>query len=97
MRGGKHRVDSLRECWICFAKDTRKRACGCFFTTHPRLEIKRNPLFSSLLLIARPKQGILRSKMSDGVSKSRASSLAEGFESTAPAWLAQAKPCSFCP
>jgi hypothetical protein len=35
-------------------------------------------------------QGHLRSKMSDGVSESRASSLAKGFESTAPAWLAQA-------
>jgi hypothetical protein len=31
--------------------------------------------------------------MGDGVSESRASLLAKGFESTAPAWLAQAKPC----
>ena len=39
----KQGVDSLRECWICFAKDTRKRACGCFFTTFFRLEIEPNP------------------------------------------------------
>ncbi len=32
--------------------------------------------------------------MSDGISESRASSLAKGFESTAPAWLAQAQPCA---
>jgi hypothetical protein len=35
-------------------------------------------------------QGHLRSKMSDGVSESRASSLVKGFEKPAPAWLAQA-------
>jgi hypothetical protein len=43
----------------------------------------------------RKKQGHLRSKMSDGVLQSHASSLAKGFGSTAPAWLAQAQPCSF--
>ena len=32
--------------------------------------------------------------MSDVLSESRASSLAKGFESTAPAWLAQAQPCA---
>ena len=41
----KHGVDLLRECWICFGKDTRKRAYGCFFTTSPRLETKRKPVF----------------------------------------------------
>ena len=35
--------------------------------------------------------------MSDGVSESCASSLAKGFESTAPAWLAQAQPCASLP
>jgi hypothetical protein len=35
--------------------------------------------------------------MGDGVSESRASSLAKGFESTAPAWLAQAQPCASLP
>jgi hypothetical protein len=39
-------------------------------------------------------QGHLRSIMSDVLSESRASSLAKGFESTAPAWLAQAQPCA---
>jgi hypothetical protein len=39
------------------------------------------------------KQGHLRSRMSDVFSQSRASSLAKGFESAAPAWLAQAQPC----
>jgi hypothetical protein len=39
----------------------------------------------------------LRSKMSDGVSESRASSLVKGFENTAPAWLAQAQPCASLP
>ena len=39
-------------------------------------------------------QGHLSSIMSDGISESRASSLAKGFESTAPAWLAQAQPCA---
>jgi hypothetical protein len=41
------------------------------------------------------KQGHLRSRMSDVFSQSRASSLAKGFGGTAPAWLAQAQPCSF--
>ena len=41
------------------------------------------------------KQGHLRSRMSDGVLQFRASSLAKGFGSTAPAWLAQAQPCIF--
>jgi hypothetical protein len=27
----KHGVDLLRECWICFGKDTRKRAYGWLF------------------------------------------------------------------
>ena len=35
--------------------------------------------------------------MGDGISQSRASSLAKGFESTAPAWLAQAQPCASLP
>ena len=35
-------------------------------------------------------QGHLRSRMGDGFSESRASLLVKGFESTAPAWLAQA-------
>ena len=38
-----HGVGSLSECWIFCGKDTRKRACRCFFTTHPCLETKRNP------------------------------------------------------
>jgi hypothetical protein len=42
-------------------------------------------------------QGHLLSKISDGVLESRASSLAKGFESTAPAWLAQAQPCVSLP
>ena len=50
-------------------------------------------IFSQQFLREAKAQGHLRSKMSDGVSESRASSLAKGFESTAPAWLAQAKPC----
>jgi len=52
------------------------------------------PLFSPGAFCAkRKKQGHLRSRMSDVVLQSRASSLAKGFESTAPAWLAQAQPC----
>ena len=39
-------------------------------------------------------QGHLRSIMSAVLSESRASSHAKGFESTAPAWLAQAQPCA---
>jgi hypothetical protein len=39
------------------------------------------------------KQGHLRSRMSDVFSQSRASSLAKGCGSTAPAWLVQAQPC----
>ena len=35
--------------------------------------------------------------MGDGISESCASSLAKGFVSTAPAWLAQAQPCAFLP
>jgi hypothetical protein len=47
-------------------------------------------IFSQQFLRESKAQGHLRSKMSDGISESRASSLAKGFESTAPAWLAQA-------
>jgi hypothetical protein len=58
------------------------------------LEAKRNPgVFSQQFLREAKAQGHLRSKMSDGFSESRASSLAKEFESTAPAWLAQAQPC----
>ena len=99
-RQKKHGLDSLRECWICFGKDTRKRACGCFFTTSPRLETKRNPVFFFLFSTScarRKKQGHLRSIMSYGVLQSRASSLAKGFESASPAWLAQAQPCASLP
>ena len=39
------------------------------------------------------KAGPLRSRMSDVFSQSRGSSLAKGFESASPAWLAQAQPC----
>jgi hypothetical protein len=49
-RQKNHRVDSLHECWICCGKDTRKRACGCFFTTSPRLETKRKLVFSKRFL-----------------------------------------------
>ena len=38
-------------------------------------------------------QGHLRSRMGDVFSQSRASSLAKGCGSTAPAWLVQAQPC----
>jgi len=59
------------------------------------LEIKRNPLFSPLLLIARPKsRANLRSKMSDGVSKSRASSLVKGFENPAQLGLPKHSPAA---
>jgi hypothetical protein len=47
-------------------------------------------VFSQQFLREAKAQGHLRSKMSDGFSESRASTLAKGFESTAPAWLAQA-------
>jgi hypothetical protein len=90
-RQKNHRVDSLSECWICCGKDPRKRACGCFFTTHPRLETKRKLVFFPRDFWA--KQGHLRSRMSDVFSQSRASSLAKGFETAAPAWLVQAQPC----
>jgi hypothetical protein len=43
------------------------------------------------------KQGHLRSRMSDGVSQSRASLLVKGFETAAPAWLVQAQPCASLP
>jgi hypothetical protein len=43
------------------------------------------------------KQGHLRSRMSDVFSQSRASSLAKGCGSTAPAWLVQAQPCASLP
>jgi hypothetical protein len=47
-------------------------------------------VFSQKSLREAQAQGHLRSKMSDGVSESRASSLVKGFEKPAPAWLAQA-------
>ena len=64
------------------------------FSQHiPAWQAKRNPVFFTRDFWA--KQGHLRSRMSNGVLKSRASLLAKGFESTAPAWLAQAQPCIF--
>ncbi len=62
----------------------RPSATRCFF------------LFSTSCA-KRKKQGHLRSRMSDGVLQSRASSLAKGFESASPAWLAQAQPCASLP
>ena len=89
-RQKKHGLDSLRECWICCGKDTRKRACRCFFTTSPRLETKRNPVFFYFPHIARgaKSRAHLRSRMSNRVLQSRVSSLKKGFESASPAWLA---------
>jgi hypothetical protein len=59
------------------------------FSQHiPAWQANRNPVFFTRDFWA--KQGYLRSRMSDGVLKSRASSLAKGFGSTAPAWLVQA-------
>jgi hypothetical protein len=47
-------------------------------------------IFSQKSLSEAKAQGHLRSIMSAVLSESRASWLAKGFESTAPAWLAQA-------
>ena len=90
-RQKNHGVDSLRECWSFFAKDTRNWVCGCFFTTSLRLETKRKLVFFPRDFWV--KQGHLRSRMSDGGSQSRASLLVKGFETAAPAWLVQAQPC----
>jgi hypothetical protein len=61
-----------------------------FHNTSPLGNQAQPGVFSQRFLSKVQSQGYLRSKMSDGVSESRASSLAKGFESTAPAWLAQA-------
>jgi hypothetical protein len=64
----------------------------------PAWKPSATPLFSPKAFCAkRKKQGYLRSRMSDVFSQSRASPLAKGFESAAPAWLAQAQPCIYNP
>jgi hypothetical protein len=68
------------------------------FSQHiPAWRPSATPYFSKKSLSTAQAQGYLRSKMSDGVSQSHASSLVKGFESTAPAWLAQAQPCVSLP
>jgi hypothetical protein len=61
------------------------------FSQHLRAWEPSATLFFSQKSLSEAKaQGHLRSKMSDVVSESCASSLVKGFENTAPAWLAQA-------
>jgi hypothetical protein len=75
---------------------TLARGLADAFLQHlPAWRPSANPLFSPEDFCAkRKKQGHLRSRMSDGVLQSRASSLAKGFESASPVWLAQAQPCA---
>ena len=81
---------------MCCGKDTLKRACGCFFHSTSPLGGQSQPrVFSKKSLSEAQAQGHLRSRMGDGFSESRASLLVKGFESTAPAWLAQAQPLRF--
>jgi hypothetical protein len=65
-----------------------------FHNTSPLGGQAQPRIFSQRFLSEAQAQGHLRSRMGDGVSESRASSLAKEFESTASAWLAQAQPCS---
>ena len=90
----KHEVDSLRECWICFRKDTRKRACGCFLKTSPRLAGQAHPPYFLPKIPARSAAGPSAQRMSDVFSQSLASSLVQGFENATPAWPVQAQPCA---
>jgi hypothetical protein len=61
------------------------------FSQHiPAWRPSATPYLSKKSLSTAQAQGYLRSKMSNGVSQSHASSLAKGFESTEPVWLAQA-------
>jgi hypothetical protein len=64
-----------------------------FHNTSPLGNQAQPRIFSQQFLREAKAQGHLRSIMSDVLSESRASSLVKGFDSTAPAWLAQAKPC----
>jgi len=61
-----------------------------FHNTSPLGNQAQPRIFSQRFLSKMQSKGHLRSRMSDVVSESRSSSLAKGFESTAPAWLAQA-------
>jgi hypothetical protein len=60
-----------------------------FHNISPLGEQAQPHVFSQRIL-GEASKGHLRSRMSDMVSESRSSSLVKGFESTAPAWLAQA-------
>jgi hypothetical protein len=64
-----------------------------FHNTSPLGNQAQPRIFSQQFLREAKAQGHLRSIMSDVLSESRASSLVKGFDSTAPAWFAQAKPC----
>ena len=68
-----------------------------FHNTYPLGGQAQPRIFSQQFLREAKALGHLSSIMSDGVPESRASSLAKGFESTAPAWLAQAQPCASQP
>ena len=68
-----------------------------FHNTYPLGGQAQPRIFSQQFLREAKALGHLSSIMSDGVPESRASSLAKGFESTAPAWLAQAQPCASLP
>jgi hypothetical protein len=60
-----------------------------FHNTSPLGEQAQPQVFSQRIL-GEASKGHLRSRMGDGFSESRASSLAKGFEKPAPAGLAQA-------
>jgi hypothetical protein len=68
-----------------------------FHNTSPLGNQAQPSVFSQKSLREAKAQGHLRSRMSAVLSESRASSHAKGFESTAPAWLAQAQPCASLP
>ena len=89
----KHGVDSLRECWICFRKYTRKQGLRILSQNISPLGRPSTTTYFLPKITARSAAGPSAQRMSDVFSQSRASSLVEGFENATPAWPAQAQPC----
>jgi len=76
-----------------FCKKHSQAGLRMLFKTAPRLAGQAQP--DVFILMQIQMQGHFAEQNERWVLKSRASSLAKGFESASPAWLAQAQPCSF--
>jgi hypothetical protein len=79
---------------MCCGKDTRKRACGCFFTTSPRLAGQAQPDVFIIHVEQSQMQGHFVEQNKRWVLKSRASLLVKGLENSEQLGLSKHTPAA---